>query len=244
MFYECSNLEYINLRKSNIPSNANRYNIFSLTPQNLMLCTENENEILINLFGEKMIMYCDDNHKVKYNCYMKNLSLYNSYICDICQNDFLFNYSELNNNYSYINCFEPKVVVCYNSCKTCEIEGNETNNNCIECKDDFIYELNITNTKYKNCYIDNPFKPSTTIVNIVYTSELDSTNVNDITNYTNNTNFQNYTNYINFTHYTNFTDYIDFTNYTNYTNYSNYINFIHHTEFTNYRILKKEIILF
>jgi hypothetical protein len=126
-------------------------------------------------------MFCDDNHRDKYNCYMKNSSLYNSYICDICQNNFTFNFSEFNNSYSYINCFEPKPVVCYNSCKICEIEGNETNNNCVECKEDFIYEFNITNSKYKNCYIDNPFKPPTTIVNIAYTSQL----VKESTNYIN-----------------------------------------------------------
>ena len=181
MFYDCSNLKYINLRKLNIKTNVSIYNFFSLTPQNLMLCTENKNDILINLLGEKIIMFCDDNHKDKYNCYMKNSSLYNSYICDICQNNFTFNFSEFNNSYSYINCFKPKPVVCYNSCKICEIEGNETNNNCVECKEEFIYEFNITNPKYKNCYIDNPFKPPTTIVNIAYTSQL----VKESTNYIN-----------------------------------------------------------
>ena len=99
---------------------------------------------------------------------MKDLSIYNKYICDICQNNFLFIYNESNSNNSYINCFDPKEILytdkvllnfnsCYYSCKTCEIEGNEINNNCIECKDDFLYEFNITNSKYKNCYKNNPF---------------------------------------------------------------------------------------
>ena len=39
--------------------------------------------------------------------------------------------------------------------KLCEIKGNETNNNCLKCKDDFIYEMNISNSKYKNCYQNN-----------------------------------------------------------------------------------------
>ena len=162
MFYDCSNLEYINLKSSEIKSDINisTENIFLFTPKNLMACSENENDILINLLGEKINIYCDDIYVNKYYCYMKNYSLYNNYMCDICQNNFTYIYNESNTNYSYINCFEPKIVLCYNSCKTCEIEGNETNNNCIECKDDFIYEF---------------IEPTTYMINNIYphyTSEL------------------------------------------------------------------------
>ena len=94
---------------------------------------------------------------------MKNSALQNKYICDICQNDYFRKYNESNNINSYINCFEPEKTFltdkilfnfnsCYYSCKTCEIKGNETHNNCIECKNDFLYELNIKNLKYKNYY--------------------------------------------------------------------------------------------
>ena len=41
-------------------------------------------------------------------------------------------------------------MVCYSSCKTCEIGGNDSNHNCLECKDNYKFELNISN--YKNCY--------------------------------------------------------------------------------------------
>ena len=69
---------------------------------------------------------------------MKDSSLYNKYICDMCKN----NYNASNFTNSYINCFEPKepfytdtifpnFISCYYSCKSCEIEGNETHNNCI-----------------------------------------------------------------------------------------------------------------
>ena len=79
---------------------------------------------------------------------MKNPTLYNKYTCDICQNDFLFKFNESNINDPYINCFEPKetfysseilfnIIPCYNTCKTGEIEGNDTNNNCLECKEYF-----------------------------------------------------------------------------------------------------------
>ena len=157
MFFGCSNLTYINLKNSDITSNLNIYNNFPLNNQNLMICTEKENNIFLEILGEKIIYYCDDNHLNIYNCYMKNLTIYNIYNCDICQNDFIFKYNNSKNNYSYINCFEPKIILCYNSCETCEIEGDVTNNNCIKCKDKFIYEFNISNSKYKNYYINAPF---------------------------------------------------------------------------------------
>ena len=178
MFYGCTNMEYINLKRSEIKLNLNTSNIFSLTFENIMVCIPNENDNFLEILGGKIIFYCDDNHLDKYNCYIKNFTFDNIYICDICQNDFIFKYNESNFNYSYsyINCFEPKIVLCFNSCKACEIEGNETNNNCLECKDEFIYQFNITNSKYKNCYINNPFIPTTSAIKIVYTSEIDTTN--------------------------------------------------------------------
>ena len=41
---------------------------------------------------------------------------------------------------------------CYESCKSCNISGTNIYHNCIECKYNYIYELNINN--YKNCYIE------------------------------------------------------------------------------------------
>ena len=39
---------------------------------------------------------------------------------------------------------------CYYSCKTCSIEGNEENHNCIECKNNFSVE--IRHNDYLNCF--------------------------------------------------------------------------------------------
>ena len=176
MFYDCSNLEYINLKNSNIKSSVNIDNIFSLTFDNLMVCIQNDNNNFLNIITGKIIFYCDDNHLNTYYCYIKNFTLDNIYMCDVCQNDFIFNETENNYSYpySYIDCFEPRIILCYNSCKTCEIEGNETINNCLECKDEFIYEINITNSSYKNCYINNPFPPTTSVIKIVYTSQIET----------------------------------------------------------------------
>jgi hypothetical protein len=40
---------------------------------------------------------------------------------------------------------------CFNTCKTCLKEGNETNNNCLECKDNYRF-LNDTKSNVNNCY--------------------------------------------------------------------------------------------
>ena len=39
---------------------------------------------------------------------------------------------------------------CYPSCKTCNSSGDEINHNCIECNDNYIFELNYSHSK--NCY--------------------------------------------------------------------------------------------
>ena len=61
----------------------------------------------------------------------------------------------------YINCYKDLkgyyidkhdliYKKCYKSCEECELVGNDINHNCIECKENFIYEFNYSN--YKNCY--------------------------------------------------------------------------------------------
>ena len=39
---------------------------------------------------------------------------------------------------------------CYNSCNSCETNGNEENHNCSECKNEYKFELQLNN--YFNCY--------------------------------------------------------------------------------------------
>ena len=47
---------------------------------------------------------------------------------------------------------------CYKSCKKCNQIGNETNNNCHECKDDYIF-LNKSSNIPQNCYSKNEVFP-------------------------------------------------------------------------------------
>ena len=188
MFYNCSNLEYITFRSFDIEQSAKKDNIFFQTYQNLMVCTENNNDKLISLLGEKVIIYCNDNSSNKYNCYMKNLALGNNYICGLCQNNYTFNYNESINKFYYsylgyyINCSAPKFILCYDSCEICEIETNETNEtnkNCTECKNDFFYKFNIAKNMYKTCYpieIKNKTEKMQNIINNL----IDDLNLTDL----------------------------------------------------------------
>ena len=41
---------------------------------------------------------------------------------------------------------------CFDTCKDCEIDGNNITHNCLECNDDYLYEIKINNSS--NCYIN------------------------------------------------------------------------------------------
>ena len=96
-----------------------------------------------------------------FHCYM-NESLYinNEYNCEICGENYFRKYNDSNSNNSY-DCYESlegyyldentsTFKLCYISCKICNISGNEIEHNCIQCDNNYIYEINISN--YKNCY--------------------------------------------------------------------------------------------
>ena len=98
------------------------------------------------------------------SCSLESLNDNNS--CIICNKEkgYFQLYDDIsNNNNSFIKCYKkPKGYYldeiesyfkkCYASCKECDISGNETCHNCIECKDNYGYE--IPYKKYKNCYIN------------------------------------------------------------------------------------------
>ena len=106
MFYNCINLEYINLKKSTFKFDLSINNIFSSTSDNLMICTNQNDERLINSVGSKKIVYCNNYvsiHENNFNCYMKNPTINNEYFCNICGENFV---KKENNDGSYIDCFE------------------------------------------------------------------------------------------------------------------------------------------
>ena len=93
MFYGCQNFEFLNLTISNSKAKIN--DIFKFTNQNFVFCGENIGNICINInLPVKKSVLCNNNKKynnnshIDYICYMKNLSVYNNYSCDICGNNF------------------------------------------------------------------------------------------------------------------------------------------------------------
>ena len=88
-------------------------------------------------------------------------SLENNY-CTKCEEKYYPIYDDLYISKSgFLNCSKsPKgyyldyinsvYKLCYTTCKICNISGNDAEHNCIECKDDYIYEALFP--IYKNCY--------------------------------------------------------------------------------------------
>ena len=79
--------------------------------------------------------------------------------CISCENNYGYYPIYNNTNDTFIDCYSSPegyyldnnvFKPCYPTCKTCAINGNDINHNCIECLDEYIYE-NINNN-YKNCY--------------------------------------------------------------------------------------------
>ena len=106
MFYNCSKLKYLNFKKAQKNSNLNTYEIFKLTPSNLILCSDDENWKKV-LGPNSRIIYCKDN--------LNNVSYYNSIDCinnitnliiygtdnyQICTSDFHEGYSKCYINYT------------------------------------------------------------------------------------------------------------------------------------------------
>ena len=162
-------------------------NIISNTSLNLVVCTFDN--LLIAKVKEKECVIIDCSEKWKenrkkiivsnYTC-VDNCSLifnkfdYDSKCYDNCPiGSYNYIYFYFEDNY-YINCsntseglyFDEKDSIyklCYPSCKTCIKEGDEYNQYCLECKDNYFYQDNyLTYSKcYKNCsnyYYDNSTK--------------------------------------------------------------------------------------
>ena len=136
----------LNNTNNNINSN-NKYQIFysfngiQLEKLNLNLCNYTCNEPKCN------------------ECTMRSIILYNQCISCNYNNAYYPILNDSTNIYPYINCYQnPEGYYldallykpCFNSCKTCDIEGDNENHNCISCSSDYIYELNTNNNI--NCY--------------------------------------------------------------------------------------------
>ena len=98
-------------------------------------------------------------------CHKCSRESYDQNLCISCNNGYYQKYDEINNDNSFIDCYQsPKGYYldsgfyksCFESCEICDIGGNNIIHNCIQCKNNYIYELNIS--PYKNCYTQNEYE--------------------------------------------------------------------------------------
>ena len=103
-------------------------------------------------------------------------------LCITCNEKYYPKYNDTNNDNLFIDCYkspegyyldknnnEPFYKPCYESCKTCNVSGNETYHNCSECKLNY-FELNFQHSKncYENCTFYHYLEHKT---NIYYCTE-------------------------------------------------------------------------
>ena len=82
----------------------------------------------------------------------------NKNLCTSCNDGYYPIYDESYTSYGFFNCSIPLVgyyldndnnnyfyKLCYQTCKICDKSGDDMNHNCLECKNNYIYELAINN---------------------------------------------------------------------------------------------------
>ena len=99
-------------------------------------------------------------------------------LCKKCNTNYYPKENDPSNLGEYINCYEKLkgyyldnflFKQCYYSCKACNISGNIKNHNCLECNENYTYEINYNNyiNCYKNCsyyhYFDDEYNYHCTI---------------------------------------------------------------------------------
>ena len=176
MFSNSINLEYINLQNSSILINSvNLNNIFTNTVINLIICTYDP--ILISKIQEKKCIKIDcsenwkenkkriianngtcvdncslvfDTFEYDFKCY-ENCPLGNiKYIYNNSIDNLYFNCSNSSEGFYLADNDSLFYKPCYETCKTCDKEGNNLTHNCLICQENYFYEYNYLN--YFNCY--------------------------------------------------------------------------------------------
>ena len=196
LFYNCPKLEFVNLQIAKINTKERITNMFVSISDNFILCSKFEDWKQLITNQKKLICVINNtfSEENEYLCFKKNNNpINNKYVCELCGNNFYIRYDN-NNNYRYIYCYEnPEgyyldindfyYKLCYFSCKTCEINGNDTQHNCLECKDNYYSNETNNNSYYKNCYekINNEI---TTSLNYdeSFSSLISNSSLNTITN--------------------------------------------------------------
>ena len=184
MFGKCNSLIYANLLNCKFNVSMNTACFFLGTYSQIHFCIKDQQTInLLKNINSNMIYNCSDicfeqNIKidsVSINCFKScnessNRYEYNNFCYSQCPYD---TYSTIDNKYLclskkpnkyYFDLIDYIYKECYETCQNCDKKGNETNNNCIECKEGYIFlndSLNIENC-YEICqyyyYFDNSNK--------------------------------------------------------------------------------------
>ena len=154
MFSDCPNLIYVNLPSAHYCSNNNEAYVenFIEGSRNIVFCT---NCVKIRPIINKhncSVIDCTKNWRQT----QKKISLEDNKCVEDCK---LTNYKYTYQSYCHPVCpegtYNNKINEyicedCFTNCKICNISGNESYHNCMECKSDYYFELN--KNGYKNCY--------------------------------------------------------------------------------------------
>ena len=106
---------------------------------------------------DMMCIDCD----LEDNCLWCSLLDAENDLCINCSEGYyqIYNGSNMNNIYKtcynspkgyYLDTEDSFYKPCYSSCESCEIKGNDEEHNCINCKPDYIYQIDFN--VYINCY--------------------------------------------------------------------------------------------
>ena len=155
MFKDCSKLNFINLKQSKLSVGISYAHIFEKIKKDLLVCSFHK-EWSWEIWYFKIIKCINNFNETipELYCFYKNFFLYNKYTCNICGSNYHEKYNESYDNNSFINCYESLkgyffyeeenisfYKPCYYSCRTCNQTGNDTENNCIDCNNDYKYLL-------------------------------------------------------------------------------------------------------
>jgi len=92
-------------------------------------------------------------------CLICSNAALNKGLCTICNTNYYPKENDLLNIGGFIQCYKEEegfylennmLKKCHYTCKTCNISGNNKTHNCIECNDNYPFELKYNN--YINCY--------------------------------------------------------------------------------------------
>ena len=174
MFMVCESLIYINMKKFQLIGTINKEKAFYLISsyvkycledqdtKNLILSGQNVNclddcfkkDIKLDIETNQCINNCKTNsYEYEYNniCYHKCPSESYYIYCDTDEcNENTKRCLDIQPEGYYLDLKEENYKKCFEKCKSCYGQGNETFNNCIECNSNFTF---LNESKYEtNCY--------------------------------------------------------------------------------------------